>query len=175
MPFTLDPERNIGFLLHDVSRMLRARFDARAQALGLTRAQWRVLVHVAPRQGIRQKQLAEILELDTVTLCRHIDRLEGAGWLERRSDPDDRRAWQLFLTDKARPTLDRMEELAVATQDEALQNLRQADREHLVRLLISVKDAMTGLDDSVAEAPGEGEGEDAGEAASRPARRSAHG
>ncbi|MEM8843388.1 MAG: MarR family transcriptional regulator, partial [Pseudomonadota bacterium] len=95
---TLDPKANFGFLINDVSRMMRAWFDERAQALGLTRAQWRVLVHLAGREGLNQKGLAEILELDTVTLGRHIDRLERDGWLERRPDPTDRRAWRLYLT-----------------------------------------------------------------------------
>ena len=62
MSFSLDPERNVGFLVHDIARLLRARFDARAQGLGLTRAQWRVLIHLGPREGINQKALAEILE-----------------------------------------------------------------------------------------------------------------
>ena len=118
--FDQDPDRNVGFLLHDVSRLLRKRFDRRARALGLTRAQWRVLVHLAPRQGINQSTLADILELDNVTLGCHIDRLEETGWLERRPDPGDRRAWQLYLADKARPVLDQMEALAFKTQAEAL-------------------------------------------------------
>jgi len=137
--FDQDPDRNVGFLLHDVSRRLRKRFDQRAQALGLTRAQWRVLVHLAPRQGINQRALADILELDNVTLCRHIDRLESTGWLERRPDPDDRRAWRLYLTRKAGPTLDRMEELAEMTQGEALAGISQAQKDRLLETLMAIK------------------------------------
>ena len=74
--FNDDPDSNVGFLLHDVSRLLRVRFDRRARALGLTRAQWRVLAHLAPRQGINQSGLAEILEVENITLGRHIDRLQ---------------------------------------------------------------------------------------------------
>ncbi len=95
--FSMDPDSSVGFLLHDASRLMRAWFDERAQALGLTRAQWRVLVHLGPREGINQTALAEILELDTVTLSRHIDRLEKSGWVERRRDPGDRRAWLIHL------------------------------------------------------------------------------
>lgn len=135
----MDPESNVGFLLHDVSRLLRARFDQRAQALGLTRAQWRVLVHLGARQGINQKALAEILELDTVTLSRHVDRLEASGWLERRRDPNDRRAWLIFLCEKARPTLARMEELAREVQADALRALSEADRKRLVGMLVGIK------------------------------------
>ena len=137
--FDQDPDRNVGFLLHDVSRLIRKRFDRRARALGITRAQWRVLVHLAPRQGINQSALADILELDNVTLGRHIDRLEDTGWLERRPDPEDRRAWRLYLTDRSRPLLDRMEALAVTTQAEALTGIPRAELDRLMATLMSIK------------------------------------
>lgn len=137
--FDQDPDRNVGFLLHDVSRLLRKRFDRRARALGLTRAQWRVLVHLAPRQGINQSALADILELDNVTLGRHVDRLEETGWLERRPDPSDRRAWQLHLASKARPILGRMEALAVKTQQEALDGISGSELDRLMATLMSIK------------------------------------
>jgi DNA-binding MarR family transcriptional regulator len=137
--FDQDPDRNVGFLLHDVSRLLRKRFDRRARALGLTRAQWRVLVHLAPRQGINQTALADILELDNVTLGRHVDRLAETGWLERRADPADRRAWQLHLADKARPILEQMEALAVKTQQEALDGISRPEMKRLMATLMSIK------------------------------------
>jgi DNA-binding MarR family transcriptional regulator len=140
--FDEDPDLNVGFLLHDVSRLLRKRFDRRARALGLTRAQWRVLAHLAPRQGINQSALADILEVESITLGRHIDRLEDTGWVERQSDPDDRRAWCLFLTDKSRPILEHMEVLAVETQEEAMTGLSEAEREGLRALLLSMKRKM---------------------------------
>lgn len=136
---TLDPQANFGFLIHDVSRMMRAWFDERAQALGLTRAQWRVLVHLAGREGLNQKGLAEILELDTVTLGRHIDRLERDGWLERRPDPGDRRAWQLYLTEACRPTLDHMERLAAETMRAAMVGVSDNEQEKFVEVLSRIK------------------------------------
>jgi MarR family transcriptional regulator, transcriptional regulator for hemolysin len=137
--FSLDPELNVGFLLHDVSRLMRASFDQRAQALGLTRAQWRVLVHLAPRQGINQSALADILELDAVTMGRHVDRLERDGWLERRPDPGDRRAWRLHLTEASQPTLDRMDRIATDMQAAALEGVPPADRERLIEMLSRIK------------------------------------
>lgn len=136
---TLDPKANVGFLIHDVSRMMRAWFDERAQAMGLTRAQWRVLVHLAGREGLNQAGLAEILELDVVTLGRHIDRLERDGWLERRPDPSDRRAWLLYLTDAARPTLDRMETLATETIAVAMEGLDDMERARFAQTLERIK------------------------------------
>lgn len=141
--FKLDPEVSVGFLINDVSRLMRAWFDARAQGFGLTRAQWRVLVHLAARQGINQRKLAEIVELDNVTLSRHIDRLERDGWLERRADPADRRAWCLFLTDSAEPMLEKMEALAVETQAEAMKGLSETEREQLADMLIRIKSNIT--------------------------------
>ena len=137
-----DPDHNIGFLMHDVSRRLRERFDRRARAMGLTRAQWRVLVHLGPRQGINQSTLAEILELDNVTLGRHIDNLETDGWLERRPDPADRRAWCLHLTAKVEPILERMEALVNQTQTEALTGIGDADKARLLDTLLAMKQNM---------------------------------
>lgn len=152
--FKLDPEVSVGFLLNDVSRLMRAWFDERAQDFGLTRAQWRVLVHLAARQGINQRSLAEIVELDNVTLSRHIDRLERDGWLERRADPDDRRAWCLFLTDASEPMLEKMETLAVETQAEAMKGLSEAERAQLADMLIRIKANITpGVDETQPREP----------------------
>ena len=137
--FNEDPDGNVGFLLHDVSRLLRKRFDRRARALGLTRAQWRVLAHLAPRQGLNQSALADILEVENITLGRHIDRLEETGWVERRRDPGDRRAWRLYITDKSRPILNDMEVLAVQSQEEMMAGLSPGQRSHLMGLLLSMK------------------------------------
>lgn len=149
----LDPETNAGFLIHDVSRMMRAWFDERAQALGLTRAQWRVLVHLAAREGVNQRELAAILELDTVTLGRHIDRLERDGWLERRPDPDDRRAWRLHTLPAARPMLDEMETLADKTMAKALDGISAEDRVLFLDILHRVKDNMAAPDVSKVDQP----------------------
>ncbi len=158
----LDPELNIGFLLHDVSRLMRASFDQRAQALGLTRAQWRVLVHLGPREGINQSALADILELDAVTMGRHVDRLQRDGWLERRADPGDRRAWRLYLTEAARPTLERMNDIAIEMQAAALEGVSPADRDRLSALLGRIKA-------NLAPSPSIGEGAAAAAALSRAA------
>ena len=144
----LDPEAGVGFLIHDVSRNMRSWFDAQveAQGLGLTRAQWRVLIHLAAREGANQKELAEILELDTVTLGRHIDRLERDGWLERRPDPNDRRAWRLFLTAASHPTLARMKALAAELEESALSGLSARERAVLIDALTRIKANVTSSD-----------------------------
>lgn len=135
----LDPEATFGFLIHDVSRMMRNWFDTRAQHLGLTRAQWRVLIQLSAREGASQRELAEILEIDTVSLGRHIDRLERDNWLERRPDPNDRRVWRLHLTKAAGPTLDEMEALATELHDTALAGLEAEERDLLQGALHRIK------------------------------------
>ncbi|TQF85638.1 MarR family transcriptional regulator [Elioraea sp. Yellowstone] len=134
------PERTLGFLLHDVARLLRKRFDQNARELGLTRAQWQVLAHLARNEGIHQGGLAEILELEPISLGRILDRLQAAGLVERRPHPKDRRVWLLFLRPKAHPVLDRMRAIGAATRAEALAGVPEAEREQLIRILTTMKE-----------------------------------
>ncbi len=134
--------RSLGFLLADVSRLVRKRFDQRARALGLTRAQWRVLAQLRRREGINQRDLAEILEIESITLVRHIDRLEAKGWVERRRDPSDRRAWRLHLNDQVQPILDKMREFSEQTRAEALAGISEKDSEELIDRLLQIKSNM---------------------------------
>ena len=94
-----------GFLISDVSRLMRRRFDERARAIGVTRAQWRALTALSRHEGINQGGLADLLEVEPITLCRMIDRLEEVGHVERRRAPADRRAGHLYLTAPSRPLL----------------------------------------------------------------------
>src|SRR3546814_9002902 len=81
---TPDPDRSLGFLLNDVSRLMRRNLNRRVQALGLTQSQWRALAYLSRQEGINQATLADTLEVQPITLARLIDRLEAAGWVERR-------------------------------------------------------------------------------------------
>jgi DNA-binding MarR family transcriptional regulator len=151
--FELD--RSLGFLLHDVSRLLRKRFDQRAKSLGLTRAQYHLLAHLARNEGINQAGLAEILEIEPITLTRLVDRMEAGAWLERRADPLDRRARTLFLTDKARAVFRRMRMIASGLHDEALRGFTAEERE---RLLDDLVRARSNLTDPTATGAPDGEG-----------------
>lgn len=145
---TSDPylTRSLGFLLADVSRLVRRRFDARASELGLTRAQWRVLAQLRRREGINQTALAEILEIEPITLGRHIDRLVEKGFVERRADPSDRRAWQLHLRAEVQPILDRLREMSTLTRLEALKDISEADADRLIEVLLRIKSNMLAVD-----------------------------
>jgi MarR family transcriptional regulator, transcriptional regulator for hemolysin len=131
----LDLDRSFGFLVNDVARLFGRRFDQNGRRLGLTRAQCRTLGYLARNEGINQAGLADLLEIRPMTLVRQIDRMEEAGWVERRPDPADRRARRLFLTAKARPILGRIWKVATETRDEALARLSPEESELLIDVL----------------------------------------
>ena len=130
---------SLGFLLHDVARLLRKRFEHRARTLGLTRAQWQVLVYLAQREGIHQGGLAEVLEMEPITLVRILDKLEARGFIERRRHPTDRRLWLLHLTPEAHPLLSVLRGMGETTRAEALVGISQGDQERLFDILSAMK------------------------------------
>ena len=103
---------SFGFLIHDVARHMRWHFDRESQGTGLTRAQWSVLAHLRRNDGVQQQELARLMDISAMTLARHLDRLEGEGWVERHDDPRDRRAKRLFLTEAATPKINQLQRLA---------------------------------------------------------------
>jgi DNA-binding MarR family transcriptional regulator len=151
---TTDPflTRALGFLLADVSRLMRRRFDARAREIGLTRAQWRVLTQLRRREGINQTALAEIMEIEPISLGRHIDRLVEKDFVERRADPRDRRAWRLYLKPEVQPVLDRLRAISNVNRKEVLQGIPPEESEALVDTLLKIKSNLTALE--IAESAG---------------------
>ncbi len=101
-----DYSRDLLFLVHDVARLMRTEGDKRARAHGMTRAQWVILIWLNRWPGLSQKEVAEFLEVEPITVARLVDRLEARGMVERRPDPADRRVWRLHLRPAAQPVLD---------------------------------------------------------------------
>jgi DNA-binding MarR family transcriptional regulator len=114
---------NLGFLVADIARLMRRTYRQRQQRSELTVAQARTLVHVARREGVRQVDLAETLEVQPITLARLIDQLARAGLVERRPDPTDRRAYLVYLTRAAGPQLSAIEDVAASIRADALRGL----------------------------------------------------
>ena len=130
---------DIPFEIAETAHSLRRAFDRRVAPLGVTRAQWRVLAWLGREPGLRQVELAEHIEVEPITLCRIVDRLEESGLVERRRDPDDRRAWRLYLTVKGEPLLDELRILAAAMAREAFAGVPPQTIELLRQSLAQVR------------------------------------
>lgn len=125
----MNPTRTFGFLLKDLSRLYVQRFEQRAAVHGLTLPQCKALVHLAANEGISQVHLAERADLEPMSLVRILDHMEAEGLVERRNDPQDRRARCLYLKAKAKPLLDEIWHWSELTLREALAGIpkRQSD------------------------------------------------
>jgi MarR family transcriptional regulator for hemolysin len=141
------PGRETAFLIKDVARMLGTYADQRARQFGISRAQWAVLARLDRAEGLKQSELAEILDLQPITLTRLLDRLAEHGLIERRPDPNDRRANRLYLTPAARPLLDRLERLGNELMGTVLEGL---DRQTIERLLRDLEILKTNLRGAIA-------------------------
>ncbi|HVO04652.1 MAG TPA: MarR family transcriptional regulator [Candidatus Cybelea sp.] len=139
-------EPTFGFLLHDTARLMRRDFERRSKSSGLTRAQWAVLANLERTEGTSQAALADVLDIEPITLVRLIDRLEAAGWVERRPDPVDRRVRRLYLTETAKPLMEQFHRLASATYEVALGSLSAEERRQLADLLLNVRANLSGRD-----------------------------
>ena len=125
----------IGYQLADNSRLARWAFDQRVREIGVTGPQARLLLNLHRRPGENQGFYAEQLEVEPITLCRMVDRLEEASMIERRPDPADRRAWQLHLTDKSRQIVERLQQRVDSLVEDMLDGLTPAERSEFARLL----------------------------------------
>jgi len=145
-PTPMDRHSALGFLLKDVTRLYTRRFEHRAQALGLTLAQCKALASLSKNEGVSQKRLAELCEIDPMSLVRILDRMEADGLVQRCLDPVDRRARSLRLTEQSRPILEQIWQVASVTRGEALSDLGDADRTQLLELLDRVHANLSALE-----------------------------
>src|SRR5882757_8174190 len=129
----------LDFLLHDVARLLRKRFEQNARGSGLTRSQWQVLTYLARNEGISQSGLAELLDVEPITLCRIADKLQAFGLIERHPHPSDRRVWTLHITTAANTKLMQVRELGDMTRSEAMAGVSDIEGLHLLEDTTSVE------------------------------------
>ena len=122
-------------MIGDISRLARRAFDARAREIGVTRPQWQVLVVLNRHEGVNQGGLAELLDVEPITVCRMVDRLQEADLVERRPDPADRRSWRLFLTGKAVALLAQLQPLGEQLEAEAFEGISSEEREAVLATL----------------------------------------
>jgi MarR family transcriptional regulator for hemolysin len=134
----MDWHQHLGFLLDDVAHLYTRRFEERARELPLTLTQCKALAVLANCEGVSQTRLAEISEVDPARLVRILDRLEAVGWAERRSDPQDRRAHVLAITESAKPVVERVWEIVRDTNTKALKGLTSDELGLLMNVLETV-------------------------------------
>jgi MarR family transcriptional regulator, transcriptional regulator for hemolysin len=136
-------DRDIFVVLHDVARLLRTRFDQRAKAQGMTRAQWVILARLDRQPGLSQNEMAAICEVEPITVGRLIDRLEARGLVERRADPADRRIRRLHLLPAARAILDEIALYRDELKAELLNGLDPSALDQVVDSLLRIKSNLT--------------------------------
>jgi MarR family transcriptional regulator for hemolysin len=132
--------RELAFAINDVARLLRTFADHEAAKFGMTRAKWAVLARLDRFEGLKQSELAEMLDLQPISLTRLLDGLAENGLIERRADPTDRRAKRLFLTPAARPLLERLTDLGEDLMATALAGLERSEIDALLARLSAVKE-----------------------------------
>ena len=136
-------DRDFFILLHDVARLMRTKFDQRARARGMTRAQWIILARLERQPGLSQNEMAAICEVEPITVGRLIDRLEARGLVERRNDPADRRIRRLHLLPAAKPIIDEIMDYKDQMKTEMLDGLDPALLDQFVDALLSIKNQLT--------------------------------
>jgi len=149
-----DPDRNLFMLLHDVARLTLVEADKRARVHGMTRSQWSLMTRLSRFPGLSQKELADMLEVEPISVARMVDRLEANGLLERRADASDRRIWRLHLLPSAEPMLKEMTILGEQLGAFVTQNVPPAVREAMLQGLIQMKSNLLHKSDPQA-VPGE--------------------
>ena len=144
---------NFAFEVSETARLIRREANKRAAVLGATKAQWRVLARLSRTgDGVRQIELAEALDVEPITLCRMIDRLEEAGLVERRRDEADRRAWRIFLTAEAAPVLVKLEAMGTSFNADMLAGVDEADRAAAQRVLARIRTNLDQIEQGLEQA-----------------------
>lgn len=144
---------NFAFEVAETARLIRREANRRASVLGATKAQWRVLARLGKTgDGVRQIELADALDIEPITLCRMIDRLEEAGLVERRRDDADRRAWRIHLTEAAAPVLAKLEAMGLVFNADILAGIDESDRAAALRVLSRIRRNLDQLEQGLEEA-----------------------
>ncbi|HTQ15040.1 MAG TPA: MarR family transcriptional regulator [Rhizomicrobium sp.] len=136
-------DRDLMIVLNDVARLVRTRFDQRARAYGMTRAQWLILARLNRQPGLSQNEMAAICEVEPITVGRLIDRLEARGLVERRADPSDRRVRRLHLLPAAMPIIEEITRYKELLHDEIVEGVSAADYPRVVEALLTIKNNLT--------------------------------
>lgn len=138
-------ERNFGFLVHDIARLMRMNYDRRVRRLGLTRSQWWVITNLYRNDGLTQSELAEALDIERASLGRLLDRLEANGWVRREPCGRDRRAKRVRLANEVDPVMREMRAIAAGLRRDAMAGLEPHEQEAFVDVLLAIKSNLVAL------------------------------
>ena len=138
-------ERNFGFLMHDIARLLRTNYDRRVKRFGLTRSQWWVITNLYRNDGLTQSELAETLDIERASLGRLLDRLEANGWVRREPCSKDRRAKRVLLSSEVDPVMREMRRIAAGLRRDAMSGFTRDEQEAFVDVLLAIKANLVGL------------------------------
>jgi MarR family transcriptional regulator, transcriptional regulator for hemolysin len=136
----------IGYLIADLSRLYGRVFDRRAAHLGLTRVQWRALKRIHQAEGITQAALADLMDMEPIAVGRVIDRLQKAGFIERHSDPNDRRVWRLHLSPQSTQIMVAIEQVAVGVREDSVAGVDADELATALKVLSHIRETLSLLD-----------------------------
>jgi MarR family transcriptional regulator for hemolysin len=132
-------EENIGLLIHDVGRLLRVLYDRQMASIGLTRSQWWLLTYLYFKDGINQKDLASLMDMEKAPLSRLLDRMEIKGWILRKNETKDRRIKNIYLSESVKPLIGSMRKKAAQYREDSLSVLSDEELNSLRNLLQTLK------------------------------------
>lgn len=137
---------SLGYLIADLSRLYGRVFDRRAAHLGLTRVQWRALKRIHQNEGLTQAALADVMDMEPIAVGRVIDRLQKAGFVERRNDPADRRCWRLHLSPQSNELMDLIEGVATGLREDSLAEVDPVELQTTLGVLSQIRETLSQLD-----------------------------
>ncbi len=137
---------SLGYLIADLSRLYGRVFDRRAAHLGLTRVQWRALKRIHQNEGLTQAALADVMDMEPIAVGRVVDRLQKAGFVERRNDPADRRCWRLHLSPQSNELMDRIEDVATGLREDSLAEVAPGELQTTLKVLSQIRETLSQLD-----------------------------
>lgn len=136
---------DLPFQIAETAHAIRKSFDRRASALGVTRAQWKVLLRLTRMPGLRQVELADMMDVEPITLSRIVDRLEEAGHVERTPDPADRRVWRLQVTEQAKPLIAKLQSVGHELVEDAFEGIENKELEQVRDVLARIRENVSGI------------------------------
>jgi len=137
---------SLGYLIADLSRLYGRVFDRRAAHLGLTRVQWRALKRIHQNEGLTQAALADVMDMEPIAVGRVVDRLQKAGFVERRNDPNDRRCWRLHLSPQSNELMDLIEDVATGLREDSLAEVAPDELQTTLQVLSQIRETLSQLD-----------------------------